>query len=223
MKTNDFNLDEMKALWQRQSRALEGRNLVDEASIRRAMESVGTEPSPAEEAPRVWRMPAWARRSAAAVAVVAVAAVAVWQWPAGGAGSATTGSNPVVAEAKPATKAADTEAAAPTREPATLPHRAERPAAVAQSPAANPAAQTPQQQEPAAEAAQDWAEPLATDMPQGAEMALAQVEQPRAMSWPSRQERTDTLVVRTGRLVHFEEAARKSFTETLFESMLASR
>ena len=72
MKKTEFDMEEMKRLWGKQSRALEGRELISDDEIRRAMTT--------DSRPVVRPMYLW-RRVAAAAAVLIVAAVAVWQWP----------------------------------------------------------------------------------------------------------------------------------------------
>ena len=72
MKKTEFDMEEMKRLWNKQSRALEGRDLISDDEIRRAMTT--------DSRPVVRPMYLW-RRVAAAAAVLIVAAVAVWQWP----------------------------------------------------------------------------------------------------------------------------------------------
>ena len=72
MKKTEFDMEEMKRLWNKQSRALEGLELISDDEIRRAMTT--------DSRPVVRPMYLW-RRVAAVAAVLIVAAVAVWQWP----------------------------------------------------------------------------------------------------------------------------------------------
>ena len=68
MKKTEFDMEEMKRLWNKQSRALEGRDLISDDEIRRAMTT--------DSRPVVRPMYLW-RRVAAVAAVLIVAAVAV--------------------------------------------------------------------------------------------------------------------------------------------------
>lgn len=198
MKRTDFDLDEMQRLWQKQSRALEGRSLISEDEMRRAMQRTRK----AEVRPlHLWR------RVAAVAAVLIVAAVAVWQWPAQPA-------TPQLAKAAQGSrnnqKTQSTQSIQNTPTSQTL---------IAKSPAqkvveSRVAAQI--------EESPQFIAPVAVEEVPADETLLAQAPAPQKTVWPNRQSATDTLTVYTTRLVQYGTPKRKSLTETLFEPVLAS-
>ena len=204
MKRTDFDLDEMQRLWQKQSRALEGRSLISDDEIRRAMTT--------DSRPVVRPMYLW-RRVAAVAAVLIVAAVAVWQWP----GQPAT---PQLAEA--------TQLPQKTQKTLNNPNilniqnnqnTPKTPTLIAVRPAQKDteALVASQIEELPKLVAPTVVEEVAAD-----EILLAQAPAPRKTAWPNRQAATDTLTVYTSRLVHYDSPKRKSLTETLFEPVLAS-
>ena len=198
MKRTDFDLDEMQRLWQKQSLALEGQNLISEDEMRRAMQRTRK----AEVRPlHLWR------RVAAVAAVLIVAAVAVWQWPAQPA-------TPQLAEAAQGPrnnqKTQSTQSIQITPTSPTL--IAESPAQkVVESRVAAQIEESPQ-----------FIAPVAVEEVAADETLLAQAPAPQKTVWPNRQSATDTLTVYTTRLVQYGTPKRKSLTETLFEPVLAS-
>ncbi len=198
MKRTDFDLDEMQRLWQKQSRALEGRSLIREDEMRRAIQRTRK----AEVRPlHLWR------RVAAVAAVLIVAAVAVWQWP-----------------AQPATPQLAKAAQGPrnnrnnqkTQSTQSIQNTLTSPTHIAKSPA--------QKDVESREAAQieelpQYIAPVAVEEVAADETLLAQAPAPQKTVWPNRQSATDTL---TTRLVQYGTPKRKSLTETLFEPVLAS-
>ena len=201
MKRTDFDLDEMQRLWQKQSRALEGRSLISEDEMRRAMQRTRK----AEVRPlHLWR------RVAAVAAVLIVAAVAVWQWP-----------------AQPATPQLAKAAQGPwnnqnnqkTQSTQSIQNTPTSPTLIAKSPAqkvveSRVAAQI--------EESPQFIAPVAVEEVPADETLLAQAPAPQKTVWPNRQSATDTLTVYTTRLVQYGTPKRKSLTETLFEPVLAS-
>ena len=199
MKRTDFDLDEMQRLWQKQSRALEGRSLISEDEMRRAMQRTRK----AEVRPlHLWR------RVAAVAAVLIVAAVAVWQWPAQPA-------TPQLAEAAQGPrnnqnnqKTQSTQSIQNTPTSPTLKSSAQKDV---ESRVAAQIEESPQ-----------FIAPVAVEEVAADETLLAQAPAPQKTVWPNRQSATDTLTVYTTRLVQYGTPKRKSLTETLFEPVLAS-
>ena len=198
MKKTEFDMEEMKRLWNKQSRALEGRDLISDDEIRRAMTT--------DSRPVVRPMYLWLRVAAVA-AVLIVAAVAVWQWPAQPA-------TPQLAEAAQGPrnnqKTQSTQSILNTPTSPTL--IAESPAQkVVESRVAAQIEESPQ-----------FIAPVAMGEVAADETLLAQAPAPQKTVWPNRQSATDTLTVYTTRLVQYGTPKRKSLTETLFEPVLAS-
>lgn len=201
MKKTEFDMEEMKRLWNKQSRALEGRDLISDDEIRRAMTT--------DSRPVVRPMYLW-RRVAAAAAVLIVVAVAVWQWPAQTA-------TPQLAEATPIPQNIQKIPNNPNNQ--NTPNTPNPPTLIAEHPAkktgtsreASPIEELPKLVAPTV------VEEVAAD-----ETLLAQAPAPRKAVWPNRQAATDTLTVYTSRLVQYDTPKRKSLTETLFEPVLAS-
>ena len=198
MKRTDFDLDEMQRLWQKQSLALEGHNLISEDEMRRAMQRTRK----AEVRPLyLWR------RVAAVAAVLIVAAVAVWQWPAQPA-------TPQLAEAAQGPRNNQNN-----QKTQSIQNTPTSPTHIAKSPA--------QKDVESREAAQieelpQYIAPVAVEEVAADETLLAQAPAPQKTAWPNRQSATDTLTVYTTRLVQYGTPKRKSLTETLFEPVLAS-
>ena len=198
MKRTDFDLDEMQRLWQKQSLALEGHNLISEDEMRRAMQRTRK----AEVRPLyLWR---WV---AAVAAVLIVAAVAVWQWPAQPA-------TPQLAEAAQGPRNNQNN-----QKTQSIQNTPTSPTHIAKSPA--------QKDVESREAAQieelpQYIAPVAVEEVAADETLLAQAPAPQKTAWPNRQSATDTLTVYTTRLVQYGTPKRKSLTETLFEPVLAS-
>ena len=201
MKRTDFDLDEMQRLWQKQSRALEGRSLISEDEMRRAMQRTRK----AEVRPlHLWR------RVAAVTAVLIVAAVAVWQWPAQPA-------TPQLAEAAQGPR--NNQNNQETQSIQSIQNTPTSPTHIAKSPAqkvveSRVAAQI--------EESPQFIAPVAVEEVAADETLLAQAPAPQKTVWPNRQSATDTLTVYTTRLVQYGTPKRKSLTETLFEPVLAS-
>lgn len=201
MKRTDFDLDEMQRLWQKQSRALEGRSLISEDEMRRAMQRTRK----AEVRPLyLWR------RVAAVAAVLIVAAVAVWQWP-------TQPATPQLAEAAQGPR--NNQKTQSTQSIQSIQNTPTSPTLIAKSPA--------QKDVESREAAQieelpQYIAPVAVEEVAADETLLAQAPAPQKTVWPNRQSATDTLTVYTTRLVQYGTPKRKSLTETLFEPVLAS-
>ena len=195
MKRTDFDLDEMQRLWQKQSRALEGRSLISEDEMRLAMQRTRK----AEVRPlHLWR------RVAAVAAVLIVAAVAVWQWPAQPA-------TPQLAEAAQGPRN-NQKTQSIQNTPTSPTHIAKSPAQkVVESRVAAQIEESPQ-----------FIAPVAVEEVPADETLLAQAPVPQKTAWPNRQSATDTLTVYTTRLVQYGTPKRKSLTETLFEPVLAS-
>ena len=201
MKKTDFDLDEMQRLWQKQSRALEGRSLINEDEMRRAMQRTRK----AEVRPLLF----W-RRVAAVAAVLIVAAVAVWQWP-------TQPATPQLAEAAQGPR--NNQKTQSTQSIQSIQNTPTSPTLIAKSPAqkvveSRVAAQI--------EESPQFIAPVAVEEVPADETLLAQAPAPQKTVWPNRQSATDTLTVYTTRLVQYGTPKRKSLTETLFEPVLAS-
>ncbi len=205
MKRTDFDLDEMQRLWQKQSRALEGRSLISEDEMLRAMQRTRK----AEVRPlHLWR------RVAAVAAVLIVAAVAVWQWPAQPA-------TPQLAEAAQSPrnnrnnqnnqKTQSTQSIQSIQNTPTSPTLKSSAQKVVESRVAAQIEESPQ-----------FIVPVAVEEVPADETLLAQAPAPQKTVWPNRQSATDTLTVYTTRLVQYGTPKRKSLTETLFEPVLAS-
>ena len=201
MKRTDFDLDEMQRLWQKQSRALEGRSLIREDEMRRAMQRTRK----AEVRPlHLWR------RVAAVVAVLIVAVVAVWQWP-----------------AQPATPQLAKAAQGPrnnrnnqkTQSTQSIQNTPKTPTLIAESSAQKDVESCVAAQ---IEESPQFIAPVAVEEVAADETLLAQAPAPQKTVWPNRQSATDTLTVYTTRLVQYGTPKRKSLTETLFEPVLAS-
>lgn len=195
MKRTDFDLDEMQRLWQKQSRALEGHNLISEDEMRRAMQRTRK----AEVRPLyLWR------RVAAVAAVLIVAAVAVWQWP-----------------AQPATPQLAEAAHGPRNNQKTqsIQNTPTSPTLIAESPAQKDVESLVVAQ---IEESPQFIAPVALEEVAADETLLAQAPAPQKTVWPNRQSAIDTLTVYTTRLVQYSTPKRKSLTETLFEPVLAS-
>ena len=194
-------MDEMQRLWQKQSRALEGRSLISEDEMRRAMQRTRK----AEVRPlHLWR------RVAAVAAVLIVAAVAVWQWPAQPA-------TPQLAEAAQGPR--NNQNNQKTQSTQSIQNTPTSPTLIAKSPV--------QKVVESREAAQieelpQYIAPVAVEEVAADETLLAQAPAPQKTVWPNRQSATDTLTVYTTRLVQYGTPKRKSLTEPLFEPVLAS-
>ena len=210
MKRTDFDLDEMQRLWQKQSLALEGHNLISEDEMRRAMQRTRK----AEVRPlHLWR------RVAAVAAVLIVAAVAVWQWPAQPA-------TPQLAEAAQGPRInrnnrnnQKTQSTQSIQSTLSIQNTPKTPTLIAESPVqkvveSRVAAQI--------EESPQFIAPVAVEAVPADETLLAQAPAPQKTVWPNRQSATDTLTVYTTRLVQYGTPKRKSLTETLFEPVLAS-
>ena len=207
MKRTDFDLDEMQRLWQKQSLALEGHNLISEDEMRRAMQRTRK----AEVQPLyLWR------RVAAVAAVLIVAAVAVWQWPAQPA-------TPQLAKAAQGSRNnrnnQKTQSTQSIQSTLSIQNTPKTPTLIAESPVqkvveSRVAAQI--------EESPQFIAPVAVEAVPADETLLAQAPAPQKTVWPNRQSATDTLTVYTTRLVQYGTPKRKSLTETLFEPVLAS-
>ena len=198
MKRTDFDLDEMQRLWQKQSRALEGRSLISDDEMRRAMQRTRK----AEVRPlHLWR------RVAALAAVLIVAAVAVWQWP-----------------AQPATPQLAEAAQGPRNNQKTQSIQSIQNTPTSQTLIAKSLVQKDVESRVAAqiEESPQFIAPVAVEEVPADETLLAQAPAPQKTAWPNRQSATDTLTVYTTRLVQYGTPKRKSLTETLFEPVLAS-
>lgn len=198
MKRTDFDLDEMQRLWQKQSRALEGHNLISEDEMRRAMQRTRK----AEVRPLyLWR------RVAAVAAVLIVPAVAVWQWPAQPA-------TPQLAEAAQGPRNNQK-----TQSTQSIQNTPTSPTLIAESPAQKDVESRAEAQ---IEESPQFIAPVALEEVAADETLLAKAPAPQKTVWPNRQSATDTLTVYTTRLVLYGTPKRKSLTETLFEPVLAS-
>ena len=201
MKKTEFDMEEMKRLWNKQSRALEGRDLISDDEIRRAMTT--------DSRPVVRPMYLW-RRVAAVAAVLIVAAVAVWQWP----------SQPATPQLAEATQLPQKTQNIPNNlNNPNIPNSSKAPALIAEPPAQknSEVLVASQMEELPKLVAPTVVEEVAAD-----EALLAQASAPQKTVWPNRQAATDTLTVYTSRLVQYDTPKRKSLTETLFEPVLAS-
>lgn len=204
MKRTDFDLDEMQRLWQKQSRALEGRSLISEDEMRRAMQRTRK----AEVRPLyLWR------RVAAVAAVLIVAALAVWQWPAQPA-------TPQLAEAAQAPRNDRNNRSIQSNQSIPIIQNTPKtPTLIAESPAQKDVESRVAAQ---IEESPQFIAPVAVAEVAADETLLAQAPAPQKTVWPNRQSATDTLTVYTSRLVQYGTPKRKSLTETLFEPVLAS-
>ena len=204
MKKTEFDMEEMKRMWNKQSRALEGRDLISDDEIRRAMTT--------DSRPVVRPMYLW-RRVAAVAAVLIVAAVAVWQWPAQPA-------TPQLAEAAQGPRNnRNNQNNQKTQSIQSIQNTPTSQTLIAKSPAqkvveSRVAAQI--------EESPQFIAPVAVEEVAAGETLLAQAPAPQKTVWPNRQSATDTLTVYTTRLVQYGTPKRKSLTETLFEPVLAS-
>ncbi len=198
MKKTEFDMEEMKRLWNKQSRALEGRDLISDDEIRRAMTT--------DSRPVVRPMYLW-RRVAAVAAVLIVAAVAVWQWP----------GQPATPQLAEATQLPQKTQNIPNNQ--NIPNTPKAPALIAEPPAQKnfEVLVASQMEELPKLVAPTVVEEVSAD-----ETLLAQASAPQKTVWPNRQAATDTLTVYTSRLVQYDTPKRKSLTETLFEPVLAS-
>ncbi len=204
MKKTEFDMEEMKRLWGKQSRALEGRELISDDEIRRAMTT--------DSRPVVRPMYQW-RRVAAVAAVLIVAAVAVWQWP-------SQPDTPQLAEATPIPQ--NTQNIPNNQNNQIIqntPNTPNPPTLIAEHPAKKTG--TSREELPIKELPKLVA-PTAVEEVSADEILLAQAPAPQKTVWPNRQVATDTLTVYTSRLVQYDTPKRKSLTETLFEPVLAS-
>ena len=201
MKKTEFDMEEMKRLWNKQSRALEGRDLISDDEIRRAMT--------ADSRPVVRPMYLW-RRVAAVAAVLIVAAVAVWQWP-------SQPATPQLAEASKNPQ--NNQKILNNQNNQNIPNTPKTPTPIAVRPAQKNAEVlvASQLEELPMLVAPTAVQEVAADEP-----LLAQAPAPRNTVWPNRQAATDTLTVYTSRIVQYATPKRKSLTETLFEPVLAS-
>ena len=191
-------MDEMQRLWQKQSLALEGHNLISEDEMRRAMQRTRK----AEVRPLyLWR------RVAGVAAVLIVAEVAVWQWPAQPA-------TPQLAEAAKGPRNNQT-----TQSTQSIQNTPTSPTLIAESPAQKDVESRAEAQ---IEELPQFIAPVAVEEVSADETLLAKAPAPQKTVWPNRQSATDTLTVYTTRLVQYGTPKRKSLTETLFEPVLAS-
>ena len=201
MKKTEFDMEEMKRLWNKQSRALEGRDLISDDEIRRAMTT--------DSRPVVRPMYLW-RRVAAVAAVLIVAAVAVWQWP----------SQPATPQLAEATQLPQKTQNIPNNlNNPNIPNSSKAPALIAEPPAQKNSEVLVASQ---MEELPKLVAPTAVEEVSADETLLAQASAPQKTVWPNRQAATDTLTVYTSRLVQYDTPKRKSLTETLFEPVLAS-
>ena len=204
MKKTEFDMEEMKRLWNKQSRALEGRDLISDDEIRRAMTT--------DSRSVVRPMYLW-RRVAAVAAVLIVAAVAVWQWP-------SQPDTPQLAEATPIPQNPQNIPNNPNNpNNQNTPNTPNPPTLIAEHPAKKTG--TSREELPIKDLPKLVA-PTAVEEVSADEILLAQAPAPQKTVWPNRQAATDTLTVYTSRLVHYDSPKRKSLTETLFEPVLAS-
>lgn len=218
-----MGLDEMKRLWSRQSQALEGRSLIDDEAIRKAMRSTRR---PAVPTVNMWR------RAAAVAAVLVVAAVAVWRWPAPTGGRSDRGVAGTVAEATPnrgtTVVPAPVAAAAPVQQVTRIvPEKVARHALPEPAVGRQVVRPLSEVEAPALQAA-PHIEESAHGVPAGVEewprveMAVAQAAPPHCLEVPNRRAAADTLTVYSTGLVQYDTPRRKSLAETLFEPVLAS-
>ena len=201
MKRTDFDLDEMQRLWQKQSLALEGHNLISEDEMRRAMQRTRK----AEVQPLyLWR------RVAAVAAVLIVAAVAVWQWPAQPA-------TPQLAKAAQGSR--NNRNNQKTQSTQSILNTPTSPTLIAESPAQKDVESRAEAQ---IEELPQFIASVALEEVAADETLLVQAPAPQKTVWPNRQSAIDTLTVYITRLVQYGTPKRKSLTETLFEPVLAS-
>ena len=204
MKKTEFDMEEMKRLWNKQSRALEGRDLISDDEIRRAMTT--------DSRPVVRPMYLW-RRVAAVAAVLIVAAVAVWQWP----------GQPATPQLAEATKIPQKTQVIPNnpniQNIPNIQNTPKTPTQIAVRPAQKDAEALVASQ---IEELPKLVAPTAVEEVSADEILLAQAPAPQKTVWPNRQVATDTLTVYASRLVQYDTPKRKSLTETLFEPVLAS-
>ena len=198
MKKTEFDMEEMTRLWSKQSRALEGRDLISDDEIRRAMTT--------DSRPVVRPMYLW-RRVAAVAAVLIVAAVAVWQCP----------SQPATPQLAEATQLPQKTQNIPNNQ--NIPNTPKTPTPIAVPPAQKNAEVLVASQ---MEELPKLVAPTVVEEVSADETLLAQASAPQKTMWPNRQAATDTLTVYTSRLVQYDTPKRKSLTETLFEPVLAS-
>lgn len=198
MKKTEFDMEEMKRLWNKQSRALEGRDLISDDEIRRAMTT--------DSRPVVRPMYLW-RRVAAVAAVLIVAAVAVWQWP----------SQPATPQLAEATQLP--QKILNNQNNQNIPNTPKTPTPIAVRPAQKNAESLVASQ---MEELPKLVAPTVVEEVVANETLLAKAPAPQKTVWPNRQAATDTLTVYTSRLVQYDTPKRKSLTETLFEPVLAS-
>ena len=171
MKRTDFDLDEMQRLWQKQGRALEGRSLISDDEMRRAIQRTRK----AEVRPlHLWR------RVAAVAAVLIVAAVAVWQWPAQPA-------TPQLAEAAQGPRNNQK-----TQSTQSIQNTPTSPTLMAESPAQKVVESRVSAQ---IEESPQFIAPVAVEEVPADETLLAQAPAPQKTVWPNRQSATDTLTV----------------------------
>ena len=201
MKKTEFDMEEMKRLWNKQSRALEGRDLISDDEIRRAMTT--------DSRPVVRPMYLW-RRVAAVAAVLIVAAVAVWQWP-------SQPATPQLAEASKNPQ--NNQKILNNQNIPNIPNTPKTPTPIAVRPAQKNAEVLVASQ---MEELPKLVAPTAVEEVSADEILLVQAPAPQKTVWPNRQAATDTLTVYTSRLVQYDTPKRKSLTETLFEPVLAS-
>ena len=192
MKKTEFDMEEMKRLWNKQSRALEGRDLISDDEIRRAMTT--------DSRPVVRPMYLW-RRVAAVAAVLIVAAVAVWQWPSVAAVLIVAAVAVWQWPAQPATPQLAEATQLPQKTQKTLnnpnilniqnnQNTPKTPTLIAVRPAQKDAEAlvASQMEELPKLVAPTVVEEVAAD-----EILLAQAPAPRKTAWPNRQAATDTL------------------------------
>ena len=199
MKRTEFDMEEMKRLWGKQSRALEGQNLISDDEIRRAMSQT---PRPAVRPMYVWR------RVAAVVVVLIVAAVAVWQWP---AQPAQNQQSILIAQ--------NIQKIQNNQNIPIIPNTPKTPTLLAELPAQKGGESL---EESLMVELPEMVAPVAVEELADDELLVAQAPAPQHTVWPNRQATTDTLTVYTTRLVQYDTPKRKSLTETIFEPVLAS-
>ena len=199
MKRTEFDMEEMKRLWGKQSRALEGQNLISDDEIRRAMSQT---PRPAVRPMYVWR------RVAAVAVVLIVAAVAVWQWP---AQPAQNQQSILIVQ--------NNQKIQKIRNNQNIPNPPKTPTPISEPPAQRGGESF---EESLMDELPEMVAPVAVEELADDELLVAQAPSPQHTVWPNRQATIDTLTVYTTRLVQYDTPKRKSLTETLFEPVLAS-
>ena len=199
MKKTEFDREEMKRLWEKQSRALEGQKLISDDEIRRAMSQT---PRPAVRPMYVWR------RVAAVAVVLIVAAVAVWQWPAQPAQNQQS-----------ILRVQNNQKIQNNQHIPIIPNTPKTPTLLAEPPAQRGGESL---EESLMEELPEMVAPVAVEELADDELLVAQAPAPQQTVWPNRQATTDTLTVYTTRLVQYDTPKRKSLTETIFEPVLAS-